>query len=180
MTGGCPELFDALAALVAYPDGDLEPRARACRAEVAAISPAATVELGRFADAIAGPSVGELQEQYTETFDLNPACSLDVGWHLFGETHRRGAFMAALREDLRRAGVPETAELPDHLTHVLALVGREHPARAAALAALVAPAIEAVHRALATRGSPYVHVLAALRDVVAGIGTVDAQEVARP
>ena len=180
MTAGCPELLDALAALVDYPDGDLQPRARACLADVAAISPAAAVELARFADAIARPSIGELQEQYTETFDLSPACALDLGWHLFGEAHERGAFMAALREDLRRAGVPETAELPDHLTHVLALVGREQPARAAALAALVAPAIETVHRALGARGSPYVHVLAALREVVAGLGTGDAQEVAGP
>jgi nitrate reductase assembly molybdenum cofactor insertion protein NarJ len=76
--------------------------------------------------------------------------------------------------------VPETAELPDHLTHVLALVAREPSARAASLAALVAPAIERVHRGLAERGSPYVHVLAAIRAVVAGIGTPDAQEVARP
>ncbi len=166
MTAACTARLDALAALVAYPDGDLQPRVRACRLDLAAISPAAAGELERFADAIARPSLGELQEQYTAAFDLDPACALEVGWHLFGEAHERGAFMAALREDLRRAGVPETAELPDHLTHVLALLGREQPARAAALAALVVPAIERVHRALGARGSPYVHVLAALREVM--------------
>jgi nitrate reductase delta subunit len=176
MTAGRTGLLDALAALVGYPDGALGSRVRACLGEAAAISPAAADELARFAEAIAAPSLGELQEQYTATFDLDPACALDVGWHLFGERHERGAFMAALREDLRRAGVPESAELPDHLTHVLAVLGRDEPARAAALAALVTPAIERVHGALAARGNPYVHVLAAVRAAL----VAEAQEVTRP
>jgi nitrate reductase delta subunit len=180
MTAECIELLDSLAALVHYPDGDLHGRVRSCVDEAAAMSPAAAGELGRFAEAIARPTLGELQEQYTEAFDLNPACALDLGWHLFGEAHERGAFMAALRDDLRRAGVAESTELPDHLTHVLALVGREPPAQAAALVALVTPAIERVHRALEERASPYVHVLAAVRAVVAGIGAPDAQEVTQP
>jgi nitrate reductase molybdenum cofactor assembly chaperone NarJ/NarW len=180
MTVARAALLDTLAALIDYPDADLPARARRCLADLAAVSPAAAVELERFAEAIAGPSLGALREQYTETFDLDPACALDVGWHLFGERHERGAFMAALRDDLRRAGVSETTELPDHLIHVLPLVGREPPDRAAALAALVAPAIERMHRALVARGSPYVHVLAAVGAVMAGVGEEDAQEVARP
>lgn len=177
MTAGGTGLLETLARLVEYPDGDLEPRVRACLAHPTAIGPAAAAELERFADAIAGTSVGELQERYTATFDLDPACALDVGWHLFGDAHERGTFMAALREDLQQAGVPETAELPDHLPHVLELVSREQPARAAALASLVAPAIAALHRALAARESPYLHVLAALQDVIAAIGAEACQEV---
>jgi nitrate reductase delta subunit len=174
------ELFDALAAVVDYPHGDLHSRVRAGLAELSAVNPAAAAELERFAAEVAGMSIGELQEQYTATFDLDPACALDTGWHLFGDAHQRGAFMAALREELERAGVRDTAQLPDHLTSVLRLVGREHPVSASGLAALIAPAIDTVHRALARRQSPYVHVLAAIRAVLAGVEADVHQEVIGP
>jgi nitrate reductase delta subunit len=164
---GHTELLDGLAALLRYPDDGLQRRARACLA-VSTRCPPAAAALQRFADEIAGASIAELQEQYTETFDMSPACALDVGWHLFGDTHKRGAFMAGLGEDLRRAGI-QGSELPDHLTQVLALVGREEPARASALAEVVAPAIATVRRALDARKSPYAHVLAAVQDAVAGV-----------
>jgi nitrate reductase delta subunit len=179
MTAGCAGRLDALIGLLGYPDAGLPSRARAALADPA-LGPSAVADLQGFAGAIAGMSIGDLQEHYTATFDLDPACALDVGWHLFGDAHERGAFMAALREDLQRAGVPETRELPDHLTRVLALLGREQPDRAAALAELIAPAIGSVRRALAGRQSPYVHVLAAVQAVMAGAGADDRQEVTRP
>jgi nitrate reductase delta subunit len=107
-------------------------------------------------------STAELQEEYTAAFDFDPACALELGWHLFGESRERGAFLAALREDLTSAGIQESHELPDHATHVLALVAREDYARAAQLADLVMPAVGAIERALLKRRSPYVHVFAAM------------------
>ncbi len=172
------ELLDALAALLRYPDDGLPRHARACLA-ASTTCPAAGAALQRFADEIAGASIAALQEQYTETFDMSPTCALDVGWHLFGDTHKRGGFMAGLGEDLRRAGVGDTGELPDHLTQVLALLGREEAARASALAEVVAPAIATVRRALDARKSPYAHVLAAVQDAVGGL-RAEREEVTRP
>ena len=171
------EVLDELGALIGYPKADLGPRVRACLTGLAAISPAAASDLASFGDAIAGMSLAQLQEHYTESFDLTPTCALDVGWHLFGDAHKRGPFMAALREDLRRAEVPETAELPDHLTHVLRLLGREAPPRAAVLAATIAPAIERVHGVLARRDSPYRHLLSAVAAVVASLLAERPREV---
>jgi nitrate reductase molybdenum cofactor assembly chaperone NarJ/NarW len=171
------EVLDGLGVLIGYPKADLGPRVRACLAGLAAISPAAATDLASFGDATAGTPLAQLQEHYTESFDLSPTCALDVGWHLFGDAHKRGAFMAALREDLRRVEVPETAELPDHLTHVLRLLGREAPPRAAVLAATIAPAIETVQRALARRGSPYRHLLSAVAAVVASVLAERPREV---
>ena len=159
--------FDALANLLIYPDQLMEPRARACvqtlrvGSEGLAPNHAAADAVQRFADIIGGRSLAELQEEYTSVFDLGAACALELGWHLFGETCDRGGFLAVLREDLQRAGIEERAGLPDHMSHVLALVARETPERAAALAELVAPAIVSVHGALATRDTPYVHLLEA-------------------
>jgi nitrate reductase molybdenum cofactor assembly chaperone NarJ/NarW len=159
-------VLDDLAKLLAYPDGDLHGDLRRCVADVRDLPTEATAALEAFRGAIDGWSTSALQEEYADAFDFNPACALDLGWHLFGDGHDRGAFMAALREDLARAGVPETSDLPDHLTHVLALVARERPERAALLVELVSPAIQAVERALVARGSPYQHLLKAVMTVL--------------
>ena len=167
----------ALARLCRYPDAHIRP-------DVHAMLAGLDGEVGRriraFLDATADVSVEDLQELYTAAFDFDPACALDVGWHLFGETHDRGAFLAALREAEERAGLPDTAELPDHLTRVLRLLGREESAEAAALAALVAPAIETVRRALGAAGSPYAHVLAAVETLVDGTAVEARPEVTQP
>ena len=64
----------------------------------------------------------ELEEAYTRTFDVNPACALEIGWHLFGEDYMRGQFLVRMRGELAKYGIPESSELPDHLTHVLAVI----------------------------------------------------------
>ena len=51
-------------------------------------------------------------------------CSLEVGWHIFGEDYNRGALLVTVRGLLREHGLPEGTELPDHLATVLPLLGR--------------------------------------------------------
>jgi nitrate reductase delta subunit len=89
------------------------------------------------------------------TFDLNPKCTLDVGWHLFEDAYERGVLLAMLREELERNAVPEHGELPDHLPSVLMLLDRVDASRRAELIHLLAPAFEALQKALASSGSPY-------------------------
>ena len=153
-------MWYALARLVAYPDERTLIDARAMLAPAHA-APGAAAAL-EFLEVTAPMTAAELQEEYTAAFDFDPACALDLGWHLFGESRERGAFLAGLREDLKSAGITETHELPDHLTHVLALLGRDDYARGRQLSDLVMPAVGAIERALTRRGSPYAHVLAAV------------------
>lgn len=153
-------MWYALARLVGYPDDRMHDDAYAMLA--AAKTTAGAAAAREFLDITAPMTAAELQEEYTAVFDFEPACALDLGWHLFGESRERGALLARLREDLQRAGIPETHELPDHLTHVLELIAREPEDRAAPLADLVKPAVGAIERALTKRGSPYAHVLAAV------------------
>jgi nitrate reductase delta subunit len=153
-------MWYALARLVAYPDERMHDDARAMLAAVHATPGGAAA--AEFLDVTEPMTPTALQEEYTTAFDFDPACTLDLGWHLFGESHKRGALLARLREDMRRAGIPESPELPDHLTQVLELVAREPEERAAPLAEIVLPAVGAIERRLAKRGSPYAHVLAAV------------------
>jgi len=79
-------------------------------------------DLNIFRDYIIENDLSQIQEQYTQIFDMNPGTCLDLGWHLYGENYDRGAFMVRIRELLREQGLTESSELPDHLTHILAIL----------------------------------------------------------
>jgi nitrate reductase molybdenum cofactor assembly chaperone NarJ/NarW len=123
----------------------------------------------RLADTLAYPDAAARQEQYVDAFDLDPACSLDMGWHLFGDALERGAFLSMLREDLARAGVPEGGELPDHLPTLLRLIARSDAAAASRLAAIVAPAVARVRARLQARANPYEQVIGEVGRLLAGV-----------
>ena len=58
--------------------------------------------------------IGEVEERYTALFDLNPVCTLHIGYQVFGDTYPRGDLIANLGGELRKAGVSR-GELPDFL-----------------------------------------------------------------
>ncbi len=112
-------------------------------------------------------SPGEVEEMFTRTFEINPVCALEVGWHVYGEEYARGALLVRLREELRRQGIPEITELPDHLTHVLRLLGRAEPEIANAIAGrYVLPALRKMLEAVADKECPYESLLRMTRDIV--------------
>jgi nitrate reductase delta subunit len=165
-------VYDAFTELLRYPGEGYHRRIEGCRqalARGAYATPLAEVDrlLGEFAATVAPLSVGDLEELYTSTFDLDPVCSLELGWHLFGENYSRGEFLVAMRQTLRRLGLEETTELPDHLTHVLRALGRMEPAEADRFSVnFVLPALEKMQAGLAGKSCPFENVLAALRDVI--------------
>jgi nitrate reductase delta subunit len=114
------------------------------------------------ADKLRYPDDPAGQELYVQTFEFNPACTLEIGWHLFGENYERGEFLVRMRQELRRYEIPETAELPDHLTHLLALIGRMERQDAVELAGqFLLPALAKIQDAL--KENPYESVIAAVR-----------------
>jgi nitrate reductase molybdenum cofactor assembly chaperone len=148
--------FDALARLLCYPGDGYRKDVEAC----AGMDPLLT----EFAAKIQTLSVSDLQELYTQTFDINPVATLEVGWHLYGENYERGRFLVRMRQELRARGLPESTELPDHLTHVLAVLGRMEPAEAAEFcAASVLPAVGKMAAGLEGKDNPFEHVLRAIR-----------------
>jgi nitrate reductase molybdenum cofactor assembly chaperone NarJ/NarW len=134
--------------LFAYPGND-------CHALAAAVP--------EFAGAIEGMGTGELEELYARTFDWNPDTSLEIGWHIHGENYERGEFLVRVRQLLRRHGISESEGLPDHLTHVMPLLGRMPAEEAAGFAAeYVVPALRKIEAALSGTQNPYLHLVRAV------------------
>ncbi len=161
---------DALALAFAYPGpGWLE----SMRAAAAGLGPDAAdtqERLGRFVDRL-GPLAPEGREEtFTRSFDFDPACALEVGWHLYGENYERGAFLVWLRARGRELGVETTTELPDHLTHVLQVLGRLQPEEAAPLAGATMLALDRILTRHTDEANPYLEALRAVRSLLEASG----------
>jgi nitrate reductase assembly molybdenum cofactor insertion protein NarJ len=149
--------------LLQYPDEGYASRA----SRIAAL--AGSAPLRAFAEAVSRLTASEIQELFIRTFDLNPACTLEIGWHLFGEQYERGEFLVDDRGLLRRAGVTEIGELPDHLLHVLPLIARMSSPDAAEFSRrFLAPALTKMAGALA-KDNPFALSLAGLLEAVAAM-----------
>lgn len=157
-----PNIYETLAAVLSYPGDDY--RTHVVQAVLAAPEEIAP-DLQDFGAGLEGKTTLELQELYTVTFDLNPVCSLELGWHLFGENYDRGLLLVKMRGLLRQHGIAETGELPDHLSHALRLLARmDSAARRDFAVAIVLPAIGKMLDAFRDKQNPYEKVLVALKD----------------
>ncbi|HYM12925.1 MAG TPA: molecular chaperone TorD family protein [Bryobacterales bacterium] len=158
-----PRLYDQLAGLLVYPENGYAVRVAACRASLADAAPPAAAALDELALWAQAHTTEQAQEQFVQTFDLNPVCSLEVGWQLFGENYDRGDFLVRMRGRLREHGIRESAELPDHLSHVLPLLGRLEPAAAAEFwSASVRPALQKMLDSLQGGANPLAGALRAV------------------
>lgn len=154
--------LEAVAALFTYPQTDYAKAAENAVAVSLPIAPA----LVEFAREIRGVPLTSLQELYTSTFDLQPACALDLGWHLFGEEYERGLLLARMRRELREHGIPEGNELPDHLSRALLLLARMEPGDAEEFAAAIAaPALERMLKCMPAENL-FGHLLRAARQLI--------------
>jgi nitrate reductase delta subunit len=160
-------VHDLFASLLTYPGHGYVALAEECRDALEASQSDAAPHMVRFVDEVGGLTTDELEELFTTTFDLNPVCSLEVGWHLHGDTYDRGEFLWRMRQMLRRCGVAESSELPDHMAHVVPALARLDPGEARALlAGAVFPAMAKMQGALASSRSPFGHLLNAVSSVL--------------
>lgn len=109
------------------------------------------------------PDDPAMQELYVQTFEFNPACTLEIGWHLFGENYERGEFLVRMREQLRRYRIAESTELPDHLTLLLPLIASMGHDDAAQLAGeFILPALAKIRGGI--HDNPYESVIAGIAE----------------
>ncbi len=153
------ERFDALAALLAYPGADHAARVERC-CQLLRDDGESLQLLEKFVAAVTPMPVEGMQELFIRTFDLSPVCTLEVGWHLYGENYDRGAFLVRMRQQMREHGVAESDELPDHLTHVLRVLGRMGPGAQCEFAErFVLPALAKMMAGFKNKGNPFEHVM---------------------
>jgi nitrate reductase delta subunit len=165
---GTLTIYDLLATLAEYPTHGFYDRTSECVRELGACHPEGAAILQPFAEHVRELSLEEQEELFTRTFDINPVCCLEIGWQLFGEDYARGSFLVKMRRSLRAHELPESSELPDHLTHVLALVGRLDNGEANDLAAkCVLPAVKKMLDGMSGKDNPYENVLKAIQYVLA-------------
>jgi len=158
------EVHDALARLLEYPRLDWEARLQEAARCVGTGFPGASELLQPFLDFARATPITGLEELFALTFDNTDERALEVGWHVYGENYTRGTFMVRMRRQLREQGLEENGELPDHLSHVLGLLGRLPPDEAGELAVrAVLPAVRKVHDALVRQNNPWAAVLATVR-----------------
>jgi nitrate reductase delta subunit len=159
--------FELLANLFRYPDRDYVSDVERCIEALYSADPQAAGMLRETLGQTRKISVGDLQALYTSTFDLDPVCSLEVGWHLFGENYERGEFLVKMRSELRRLGLPESTELPDHLTHALAAFSRMESDEAECFAAAcLFPALDKMRTGMESKPNPFSGVLRAVVHVL--------------
>jgi nitrate reductase delta subunit len=169
-------LYDLFANLLAYPTPKLLHQAGACAEKLRHICPEATAALEKFSAALADRTLAQNEELYTITFDMQPVCYPYVGYHLFGESYKRGAFMAQLNEAYHAFGYSAGDELPDHVPAILRFLSldatnrhtvpvpfREGEFCQALLAEGLVPAIGKMRQAFGEESqNPYAHLLTAL------------------
>lgn len=110
-------------------------------------------------------STEQVQELYTRSFDLSPVCVPYLSVHLFGaESFKRGELMTGLKAAYERTGFACGTELPDHIAVVLQSAPYLDAEEWADLERFViAPATEKMLAELEKAGSPWRHVVAAVR-----------------
>ena len=112
-------MFDAYAEVLMYPESDHESKVQTCIDRFPDEHADVREMVGEYLSCLDPLSLSEKEELYIKTFDLNKAGTLDLGWHLFGEDYNRGLFLVKVRQYLQLLKIPETNELPDHVSQVL-------------------------------------------------------------
>ena len=116
--------YERLALLLDYPTPALPAHVRDCAALFKRQRSQAARPLARFRLFVEQTGLGALEELYTATFDLKPVCYPYIGFQLFGETYKRGEFLALLNARYRECGLVVQGELPDHLGQILRYLAR--------------------------------------------------------
>ncbi len=178
MTDTRPGVFEAVSFLLHYPSDSYRERLDQCVSVLIEQEPQAALCIGRFSARTEGLTVEALQELFTQTFDLDPVCSLEVGWQLYGEEYARGNFLVAMRSLLREHGIKESGELPDHLVHLLPLLDRlEGPDKNEVIGQYITPALAKMLKPFEGKKNPYEEVLRAMELLLEDIRQPQPSEV---
>lgn len=163
------ETLKCLSFCLEYPSDSLLQHAETAMSVLKKEPRRASAPFRRFRDFVAATPLEAVREVYTAVFDLQPECCPYIGYHVFGDTHRRGLFMANLAGWYRSTDfLEEGHELPDYLPTVmrfLAAIAKSQEQQEL-LRYCVIPAMDRIGRGLKAQRNPYRYVLATARLVL--------------
>lgn len=116
--------YDILAPLFAHPTEHFTDDVERAAGYLARHYPKAHAALQTFIESCPLHDLDAMQELYARTFDIQAVTTLDIGYILFGEDYKRGALLANLNGEHRKAGIDCATELADHLPNIMRLLPR--------------------------------------------------------
>lgn len=114
--------YSMLANLFRYPDDDFIFHLNENQDFLNEFYPAAGKELQPFSDYMNHCQPDNRMELYTKTFDVQPICYLDLGYVMFGEDYKRGAFLLNMQEEQSKINNDCGTDLSDNICNVLTLM----------------------------------------------------------
>jgi nitrate reductase delta subunit len=113
-----------------------------------------------------------LQEEYTATFDLDPAVCLNLTYHRWGDNEERGRALAGFRQIYYSAGYESsTGELPDYLPLVLEFLSLDQQQDCFSCLGEYHKQVETISARLRENGSPYAGILEIVANAFREIAT---------
>lgn len=156
--------------LLSYPDGNTRQAAAECAELLRSCHPQSADPLIGFVNFLDAQQVARVEELFTATFDLQPACHPYVGYQLCGESQQRTMFLIKLQQLYNQHGFAAGSELPDHLSTMLRFIGTvaERDCRDELISDGLLPALEKLLQGVDEGEHPYVELLKALRSFLTG------------
>jgi len=174
-------LYLLLADILDYPSPALLEQVKRCGALLGKIDRDVVSKMDTFRLFVETTPLTRLQEVYTSTFDLQVVCYPYAGYHIFGESYKRGEFLANLNARYSAIGFSPSNELPDHISVLLRYLTKlqAEDDRHVIISECLIPAVTKMETHL-TGGSPYLNVLQSLLIVLNNpiTTTLDSRRVA--
>ena len=112
------------AELLRYPGKGYASNAKNCLDMLVCDYPEVALEITPFVEYTQTHSQDEIEELFTKTFDVQPICYLDLGYVIFGEDYKRGAFLLHMQEEQLKANNDCGTDLSDNISNMLTLYTR--------------------------------------------------------
>jgi nitrate reductase delta subunit len=162
------QICTTFAEILEYPDKNLLPTTKACIDSISMRYKESSLELQHFLRFLKGTNLSRLEEIYIGTFELNALSYLYAGYHIFGNSPKRGAFLSKLKERYSLLGISSGNELPDHFPVLLRFsskVGDSFEEYTLSKKILV-PSLEQILNDLRKSNNPYASVISALLHIL--------------
>lgn len=168
-------VLQAASVCLRYPDAALLELMPVVRDAVDALPASRPRErLGTFLDTVAATTPERAAQHYVEVFDTRRRCCLYLTWWTDGETRRRGAALAALKQRFRASGAEfADPELPDFLPAILEFAATIDLPGGLALLQEHRPGLELLRLALLDAATPYAAPIEAVCALLPGPSPAD-------